>query len=472
MPPAPPEVIAPSEKDRGSSLFSRILLLLATTIVVMQSLTAAIVFSLPPPLPNLYRLSEIAQALRQGAPPGSRLTLTRVAKVARPWERSGADMELARQQLAAILGVSPDDIVLYVRGIRLPPERQIVAQLDRSLGAAGREGDGFLVGDFVVGVRQADGRWSVMRPLEPRSPTEWPRYILLWLLLTGGFAVALAAGFAQQLSRPIKGFAVAAERLGRNPSAQKIDIAGPAEIRMAARALNDMQDRLDRYIRDRTQMVGAIAHDLRTPLTRMRFATEALPGGQRSRFEGNILEMEAMIDSTLAFVRDAASRAEQGPLDLWGLVDLVVTEQADAGRCAEINAPSGVIVVLGDLISLRRLFGNLVDNAVKFGERARVCVTERGQDCVVDIDDDGPGVPLSELARVFEPFYRGEWSRSRETGGIGLGLAVARSIARAHGGDVELINRESGLRARVTLPLAQVGTVTREHHTELTPDRR
>ena len=459
MPPAPSEAIAPSETDRGSSLFFRILLLLVTTIVVMQSLTAAIVLISPPPLPNLYRISEIAQALRPGAPPASQFALSRDSQVQPPRGEVSADMEPARQQLAARLGASPDDVILHVHGIRLPPERRVLAQMHRSLRSVGEDGDELLIGDFVVGVRQTDGRWTVVRPIEPRSPNDWPRYLLLWLLLAGGLAVALAATFARQLSRPIKGFAEAAERLGRNPSAQKIGIAGPEEIRMAARALNDMQDRLDRYVHDRTQMVGAIAHDLRTPLTRMRFAAESLPETQRSRFQNNIMEMEAMIDSTLAFVRDATTRADQGPLDLGGLVELVVTEQADAGRDAEIEAAAGVVVVLGDLISLRRLFGNLIENAIKFGDRARVSITERDAVCIVDIDDDGPGVSLSDLPRVFEPFYRGESSRSRETGGIGLGLAVARSIARAHGGDVELMNRGGGLRARVTLPLVATGGI-------------
>jgi signal transduction histidine kinase len=200
-------------------------------------------------------------------------------------------------------------------------------------------------------------------------------------------------------------------------------------------------------------MVGAIAHDLRTPLTRLRFRIEATPDDIRAKLAADIDQMDAMISATLGFVRDATLAGPREKLELSSLVESVLVEAAETG--AEATAlPSDRIVIHGDPVALRRLTANLVGNALKYGLRARGRVFIEGAEAVIEIDDDGPGIPVEEIERVFEPFYRGEPSRSRETGGAGLGLAVVRSIARAHGGDVALTTRSGGgLTARVTLPL-------------------
>ena len=167
----------------------------------------------------------------------------------------------------------------------------------------------------------------------------------------------------------------------------------------------------------------------------------------------DIAEMEAMISGTLAFVRDATRKTERTRLELSSLLESLVDELSETGLCVTIERAERVVVD-GDPVALRRLFNNLLDNAMKFGRHARVRVYVEDGSAIVEIDDDGCGLPASELERVFEPFHRHETSRSRETGGIGLGLAVARSVARAHGGDARLANREEGgLRARVVLPV-------------------
>jgi two-component system OmpR family sensor kinase len=257
------------------------------------------------------------------------------------------------------------------------------------------------------------------------------------------------------LTAPIRAFAEAAERLGRDPQAPALTLEGPAEIGGAARAFNDMQERLRRYVEDRTTMIGAIAHDLRTPLTRLAFRLEAgAPEELRAKAAGDIAEMEAMIAAALAFVRDAGRPAARELLELRSLLESIADDMAATG--ADVMVESGPAVVIhGDPVGLRRLFSNLIVNAVKYGGgRAWASIRQEGERAIVEVEDDGPGLPHVELDRVFEPFYRAERSRSRETGGIGLGLAVVRAVALAHGGEVSLENRhEGGLRARVILPL-------------------
>jgi two-component system, OmpR family, sensor kinase len=304
-----------------------------------------------------------------------------------------------------------------------------------------------------VGVRQSDGRWVVVRTQPEFGLSDWQKRVALWFALSALLMTPVAWIFARRLSRPIQVFAQAAERLGRDPKAPPLELKGPSEISMAARAFNEMQGRLQRYVDDRTAMVGAIAHDLRTPLTRLRFRIESLPEEQRAKYASDLDQMEEMITATLAFVRDATKTGERTPLELSSLVESLCDEMAETGAKTEVE-PGEKVVLEGDPMALRRLVANLLENAVKFGGRARARVFSDEGHAVVEIDDDGPGIPPADSEKVFEPFYRREPSRNRQTGGIGLGLAVVRTIARGHGGDVNLINRAGGgLTARVVLPL-------------------
>lgn len=202
-------------------------------------------------------------------------------------------------------------------------------------------------------------------------------------------------------------------------------------------------------------MVAAIAHDLRTPLTRVRFRVDALPDDVRPKLEADIDQMDEMISSTLAFARDAAMPNQRVKLDLSSLVQTVFDQAEETGSAVKFKSnPGKHVVIEGDPLSLKRLFTNLVDNALKYGKRAGGRMWVENGKAIIEIEDEGPGIPEAELQKVFEPFYRRESSRNRETGGTGLGLAVVRSIALAHGGDVVLQNRaKGGLIARVTLPI-------------------
>ncbi len=308
-----------------------------------------------------------------------------------------------------------------------------------------------LLGEFSAAVRQSDGRWLVVRPLPESIPNDWQRRVLLWL---GGCLLLVAPlgyVFARRITAPLDRFARAAETLGRDPSGPLMALSGPAEVGAAARAFNDMQVRLKRYIDDRTAMVGAISHDLRTPLARIRFKLEGAPKAVKEAVLADVAQMEAMISSVLAFIRDASTARPRERLDLLSLLECLVDDAGGQDLTLEDSVP---VTVEADALGLQRLFGNLLDNAVKYGARGRVRVFQDDGHAVVEIADDGPGLAQSELERVFQPFYRAEAARTLDGGGVGLGLAVARSIARAHGGDVKLVSSPTGLTARVRLPLS------------------
>ncbi|HEV8443013.1 MAG TPA: ATP-binding protein, partial [Steroidobacteraceae bacterium] len=251
-------------------------------------------------------------------------------------------------------------------------------------------------------------------------------------------------------------FAQGAERLGMDPHAPQLPPSGPPEMQSAIDSFNAMQSRITRLLEERSQMIGAIAHDLRTPLMRLSFRLDGLESPLKEKVESDIHEMKLMISAALDFLRDQAARRSRERLDLRLLVESVIDDQADVGHDVTLMEAESAAAVLieGDPVALRRLLVNVVDNALKYGERARVRLRIQGRHACIEVDDDGPGIPESLQQRVFDPFFRAESSRNRETGGIGLGLTTVRAIALDHGGGIELRNRkEGGLRVVVSLPL-------------------
>ncbi len=436
-------------------LFIQVLSLVLLSLVCAQVVNILIIFSLPPQVPDFYRVPEIVEAFeghpvahRDGSPP------LLVSTVQAPPEAGYLSVYTRRviADLAQALKVSPKDIVVASEPPRWLGYHDVVLARQRLLRNAGGRDSPMLIAPFKVAIHQANGDWRVVRP-EEMFPTAWQKRILLWFVLSAVALAPAALWFARRLAAPISAFAAAAERLGRDPKAAPLELDGPAEVERAAIAFNEMQGRLRRYVEDRTDMVAAVAHDLRTPLTRLRFRIEGAPESLQNKMIADIDQMEAMISATMSFVRDASFLAERRRLELVSLVESVADEMAETGRdvTAEVGPP---VVIDGDPVALRRLVNNLLDNAVKFGSCARARVYREDSTVVIEVDDDGPGIPESERERVFEPFHRGEPSRCRETGGAGLGLAVVRSVARAHGGDANLQNRsEGGLRARAHLPL-------------------
>jgi two-component system OmpR family sensor kinase len=467
---------------RGAPLFVQALGLVIVTLVAAQLIAIAVIFTLPPPPPEFYRSSEIARALKTGEPVQPRDGRLLVVKQRITLHAMGQDTPRRfdfKTDIARAIEVPVNRIELqidngprfFVRRTPVTPPKSDAPRGGPGArepfaregggpggpggppGARGKGGDEPLIfGDFKLGVRQNDGRWLVVEPKPTFRFDSWQQRVLLILLLSVIAVTPLAWLFARRLAQPITAFADAAERLGKDPRTPPLSISGSGEVVAAAMAFNMMQERLRRYVEDRTAMVGAIAHDLRTPLTRLKFRIEAAPDEIRPKLAADIDQMEAMIAATLGFVRDTQRPAERTKLELSSLVESVIDECAETGGDATVDRTEKTIIE-GDPVALKRLVANLVDNALKYGVRARGRVFAEEGMAIIEIDDDGPGIPPGELERVFEPFYRGEPSRNRETGGIGLGLAVVRSLARAHGGDVVLANRpDGGLRASVRLP--------------------
>jgi signal transduction histidine kinase len=214
-----------------------------------------------------------------------------------------------------------------------------------------------------------------------------------------------------------------------------------------------MQTRLRNLIENRTRLLAALSHDLRTPLTLLRLRAETMDDAQeRDKMLSTITEMDAMIGTTLKFARDETAMEAQRPTDLAALVQSIVDDMADAGMPVTMQ-PAGPIVHECRPDALKRAIRNILDNAVKYGKTARAAIHSTASGIEITVDDEGPGIPEAELSRVFEPFYRLEESRNRETGGVGLGLAIAQSIVHAHGGELRLANRaDAGVRASIKLP--------------------
>ncbi|QUD89048.1 ATP-binding protein [Phenylobacterium montanum] len=451
----------PSARRRAAApLFLQALALSVLSLLAAIAINLLVIFNLPAPLPYFYRVSEIAQLIRTGKAAVEKdrpiLTAHYADRPDKGADFDRRDMPLHRKELGDLIGVDPSRIAFLVEFSRYP-DRRAIRLIRSQMAHDGRLADDhFVIAPFSVSVQQPDGRWLIVEPKHTLQPSPWQRRLLLWLGLSLVALIPLAYIFSRRLAAPIVAFAKAAERLGRDPHAEPLALRGPAEVGVAVSAFNEMQERLSRYVGDRTAMVGAIAHDLRTPLTRIRFRLEEAPEPLREKMVADIAEMEAMISGTLAFVRDASKRADRSKLELSSLLESLADEMSETGLDVSV-AHAERVVVEGDPIDLKRLFNNLLENAIKFGGSARVGVSAAGDAAVVEIDDKGPGIPETELERVFEPFYRREGSRSRDTGGIGLGLPVVRSIARAHGGDATLHNRPGGgLTARVLLPLGAV----------------
>jgi signal transduction histidine kinase len=305
-----------------------------------------------------------------------------------------------------------------------------------------------------ISVRLRDGDELVLSVLPPRSAMSPERTNYTWTISIFLISVAfLAYLVARMTTRPLKQLAQAAKDLGNDINHPPLDLTGADEIRQASAAFNAMQARIRQYIFQRTQMLAAITHDLQTPLTRMRLRLEKVGEQElKERLIGDLSAMQAMVREGLDLARSMDTSETMQPLDLDSLLDSVCADASDASQAVTLRG-SANMALLGRPMDLRRCLVNLIDNAVKYGREAEVTVDRVGGAARIRIRDQGPGIADAELARVFEPFYRVESSRSRESGGTGLGLTIARNIAEQHGGSIALANHpEGGLEVTLMLP--------------------
>jgi signal transduction histidine kinase len=310
--------------------------------------------------------------------------------------------------------------------------------------------------DLQVAVPLADGAWVAFATGLPAAGPAYSAQLLISMAIMAAIILGVSAWAVRRVAAPLSALATAAERLGHDVSAPPLPEAGSIETRQAARAFNDMQVRLRNLIDNRTRLLAAISHDLRTPLTLLRLRAETVENAQeREKMLATIAEMDAMVGATLQLARDQSAAEPSRPTDLAALLQSVVDDMRDAGLPVCLT-PAQPVIYPCQPAALKRAIRNLLDNAVKYGKSGTVTMRRTSQAIEIVIDDQGPGIPQQELTRVLEPFYRLDESRSRETGGVGLGLAIALSIVETHGGSLALSNRpEGGLRATIALPLLQ-----------------
>ena len=308
--------------------------------------------------------------------------------------------------------------------------------------------------DLQVAVPLSDGQWLSFATALPQGGPAFSRQLLVSMALMAIIILAVSVWVVRRVTAPLASLSAAAEIIGGDLNAPPMAETGTVEMRQASRAFNTMQARLRSLVENRTRMLAAISHDLRTPLTLLRLRAENVEDApERDKMLASIAEMDTMIAATLEFARDEAMAESRRRTDLSALLASVVDDMADTGLpvAMEVAQP---IVCECQPAALKRALTNLIDNAVKYGKRARATIRTAPQAVEITIDDDGPGIAKDELMRVFQPFYRVEGSRSRETGGIGLGLSIALFIVQAQGGQLTLSNRpEGGLRASITLPI-------------------
>ena len=305
---------------------------------------------------------------------------------------------------------------------------------------------------FDVTVQYPDGGTTLFRLARPTEGAPLPRNLLINLSLLVVIVAIALFGVARTITLPLSKLARAADRVGRDVRQPKLEEKGAREIRDAARAFNTMQERLKRYLDSRTSVLAAMSHDLKTPLTRLRLQVETLddPVAQE-RIGKQLDEMESMVRGSLALFRGLDDDESFGMVDIDALLATLQSEFEQMGGTVAVEGRAKR-AFLGKPQGLKRCLTNLIENSIKFGGRADVRV-EDGATLTIQVSDQGPGVPPDELERVFEPFYRVESSRNRDTGGTGLGLSIARDIAQSHGGSLTLRNLpERGLEATLTLP--------------------
>jgi signal transduction histidine kinase len=305
---------------------------------------------------------------------------------------------------------------------------------------------------YDVSVRFPDGDGALFRIMRMPGGTPLPRNLVLNLILLVLVLVVALYVAAHNITQPLSALARAADSIGRDARPEKLPERGARELRDAARAFNTMQDRLHRYLDSRSRVLAAMSHDLKTPLTRLRLQVETLEDpALQARIGKELDEMEAMVREALSLFRGLDDGEPAAPIDVNALLAELARRFGETG--AEVTVSGQALQPFtGKAQALRRCLTNLIANAVTFGVRARVLV-EDDAELVIRVRDAGPGIPPAELERVFEPFYRLESSRNRDSGGTGLGLSIARDVAQAHGGTLALANLpEGGLEAVLRLP--------------------
>ncbi len=383
--------------------------------------------------------------------PQLHIILADAPQAAPPEDTQAAGAQLVYRQLRDRLGQGTEIRVALEGFVMAGPMASGLGMGARAMGRM--HGIHTMASRFFVQVRLGDGTWVQFERQVPREVFDWPvrLSISLGALLFGVTALSLFA--VRWLVQPLQALGRAADALGKDIHRPPLAETGPVEVAATSRAFNTMQRRIQRFVDDRGRILAAVSHDLKTPLTRLRLRADLLDDeGLGEKIRRDLDEMQTMVDATLDFMRGAEIREETRPLDLMALLESLCDDAREAGGQirleGRIEGP-----YLGRPLALKRCIGNLLDNALRYGGAADLGIRDGDQSVGIAIADRGPGIPPEAMERIFEPFFRVEGSRGRKSGGTGLGLGIARNLARAHGGDLTLKNRDGGgLIAELTLP--------------------
>jgi len=398
------------------------------------------------------RISQIAGRLESAMDELARLPIQERATAARAL--SSANFRLIWSDHALVDGMAANDP-------QLQDVREQLTRLVPDLGGANlhlrwdENGFGGARNTLLGDARLPDGSYAVFSTAT--IPTAIPT--LSGALLTASLVfvsiIIVTILILRNINTPLQRLATAAELYGRGAPVV-LPEQGPREIVKVQRAFNAMERRIHRLIEDRTQALAAVSHDLCTPISRLRLRCGMLSDRHmQAEWERDLIEMETMIDSTLAFLRGDADVETPRLTDLVSLLTTLVDNATDAGRPAVLSGPRHCVLMLR-VVRVKRAFGNLIDNAIIYGGCVRVAMNVGKSDVRVTVDDDGPGIPDAEIEHAFEPFRRFEPTRNRSPGGVGLGLPIAYQVFEWEGGSLRVMNRsEGGFRAEVTLPIVQ-----------------
>lgn len=307
---------------------------------------------------------------------------------------------------------------------------------------------------LFASTRTPDGQWINISIFASELPAKlWSPSLLTVALMT--LTIVLVSVFAvRRMLRPMHEFAGAAQRFAGNIDTPLLPDSGPVELREVARAFSEMQSRIRRLVRHRTEMMASISHDIRTPITLLRLRTESLPeSAEREKMLETIGSLEQTVTSSLTFAREIANIGNRKKVDIGTLVQALCDDLSEAGMSVKFLENEEALLVSGQPNALKRAFSNLLDNGLKYGHIVRVTISAEDDKVSIRIDDDGPGIADGDIEHVFEPFFRGDPSRNDASDGTGLGLSIARAVIENHGGAIDLSNRpEGGLLVTVDLP--------------------
>ncbi len=350
-------------------------------------------------------------------------------------------------------------IQMSAEKVREMPPPDMLQQMRDKDGKGRMHGNGFppLIWQRDVrlygAIELVDGRWLNFSSLADREPPTWSPSSLLSLLLVALLVGGVLIVLLRRATHPLKLLVQQAEQFGRGDAIPPLDETGPLEISETLAAFNRMQLRLNRFVQDRTQMLAAISHDLRTPLTSLRLRCEFLPDGDdRDRMLQTLVQMESMLHATLSFARDEHQGEQSRPVDLVSLLHSLCDDYEDNGQPVICQAEGKRVYQCRPDV-LRRVLQNLINNALKYAGDAEVSMEETAASLLIRVRDHGAGIPEEQLESVFKPFYRLDEARNTEDGSVGLGLSIARTLIHQHGGELRLRNMpDGGLQAEIELP--------------------